>query len=157
MQAEQALRDDLTLSGSARWDDHRAYGGHSSPRVSLLFRPDEWTLRASIGRGFYAPTPFVEQIEAAGLSRLESLTGLRAEIVTAGSINAGYAHGPWQINLSVFASDIDYAVRLVESANAPGKRAQLVNMAGVTRSQDAHRDGDGEVEAAAFRRQIRRP
>jgi outer membrane receptor for ferrienterochelin and colicins len=59
VQAEQALRDDLTLSGSARWDDHSTYGGHFSPRISLLFRPDEWTLRASIGRGFYAPTLFV--------------------------------------------------------------------------------------------------
>lgn len=135
VQAEQALRDDLTLSGSARWDDHSVYGGHFSPRVSLLFRPDEWTLRASIGRGFYAPTPFVEQIEAAGLSCLEPLTGLRAEIATTGSIDAGHVHGPWEMNLSVFASDIDHAVRLVESANAPGERVQLVNVAGVTRTR----------------------
>jgi iron complex outermembrane receptor protein len=135
VQAEQALRDDLTLSGSVRWDDHSVYGGHVSPRVSLLFRPDEWTLRASIGRGFYAPTPFVEQIEAAGLSRLEPLAGLRAEIATTGSIDAGYVHGPWEMNFSVFASDIDHAVRLVESANAPGERVQLVNLAGVTRTR----------------------
>lgn len=135
VQAEQALRDDLTLSGSARWDDHSTYGGHFSPRVSLLFRPDDWTLRASIGRGFYAPTPFVEQIEAAGLSRLEPLSGLRAEIATTGSIDAGYVHGPWELNLSVFASDIDHAVRLVESVTAPGERVQLINLAGVTRTR----------------------
>lgn len=135
VQAEQALRDDLTLSGSARWDQHSAYGGHFSPRVSLLFRPDAWTLRASIGRGFYAPTPFVEQIEAAGLSRLEPLSGLRAEIATTGSIDAGYVQGPWELNLSVFASDIDHAVRLVESVTAPGERVQLINVAGVTRTR----------------------
>ncbi|WP_164085753.1 TonB-dependent receptor plug domain-containing protein [Stenotrophomonas maltophilia] len=135
VQAEQALRDDLTLSGSARWDQHSAYGGHFSPRVSLLFRPDAWTLRASIGRGFYAPTPFVEQIEAAGLSRLEPLSGLRAEIATTGSIDAGYVHGAWELNLSVFASGIDHAVRLVESVTAPGERVQLINVAGVTRTR----------------------
>lgn len=44
-------------------------------------------------------------------------------------------HGPWEMNLSVFASDIDHAVRLVESANAPGERVQLVNVAGVTRTR----------------------
>lgn len=135
VQAEQALREDLTLSGSARWDDHSTYGGHFSPRVSLLFRPDEWTLRALIGRGFYAPTPFIEQIEVAGLSRLEALPGLRAEIATTGSIDAGNLHGPWELNLSVFASDIDHAVHLVESATAPGERVQLVNVAGVTRTR----------------------
>ena len=44
-------------------------------------------------------------------------------------------HGPWELNLSVFASDIDHAVRLVESATAPGERVQLVNVAGATRTR----------------------
>lgn len=135
VQADQTLGDDLTLSGSARWDDHNVHGGHFSPRLSLLFRPDDWTLRASIGRGFHAPTPFVEQIEAAGLSRLEPLANLRAEVATTGSVDAGYIHGPWEMNLSVFASDIDHAVRLETSTAAPGERVQLVNAGGVTRTR----------------------
>ena len=80
LQAEHPLRDDLVLAGSARWDKHNEYGSHLSPRLSLLYRPGRWTLRTSLGRGFYAPTPFVEEIEAAGLSRLEPLRGPDPEI-----------------------------------------------------------------------------
>lgn len=134
VQAEQGLREDLTLAGSARWDDHSEYGGHFSPRLSLLFRPDDWTLRASVGKGFYAPTPFVEEIEAAGLSQLEAMRGLRAETATTGSIDVGYTHGPWEANLSLFASNVDHAVRLVDSSTAPRERVQLVNVRGVTRT-----------------------
>lgn len=69
------------------------------------------------------------------MSRLEPLTGLRAEIATTGSIDAGYVHGLWELKLSVFASDIDHAVHLVDSATAPGERVQLVNVADVTRTR----------------------
>jgi len=67
---------DLTLAGSARLDDHSEYGSQFSPRVSMLYRPGNWTVRASVGRGYYAPTPFVEEIEAAGLARLSALRRL---------------------------------------------------------------------------------
>jgi outer membrane receptor for ferrienterochelin and colicins len=78
-QVEHELRPDLTLAASARLDFHSEYGTQFSPRLSALYRPGPWTIRASLGRGFYAPTPFVEEIEAAGLSRLEPLSGLEAE------------------------------------------------------------------------------
>ena len=58
--------DELTLAGSARADFHSEYGTQLSPRLSMLYRPGPWTISASLGRGFYAPTPFVEEIEAAG-------------------------------------------------------------------------------------------
>ncbi|WP_440977532.1 TonB-dependent receptor plug domain-containing protein [Stenotrophomonas maltophilia] len=135
VQAEQTLLDDLILSGSARWDEHSAYGNHLSPRLSLLFRPRDWTVRASLGKGFHAPTPFVEEIEAAGLSRLEPLQGLRAETATTGAIDVGYAQGAWEANLSLFASNIDHAVRLVDSTTMPGERVQLVNVQGMTRTR----------------------
>lgn len=135
VQADHTLREDLILSGSARWDDHSEYGGHFSPRLSLLFHPDKWTLRASVGTGFYAPTPFVEEIEAAGLSRLDPLHGLRAETATTGSLDVGHADGAWETNLSLFASNIDHAVRLIGSPAADGERVQLVNVDGVTRTR----------------------
>ncbi len=89
-QLEHELRDALTLAASGRVDFHSEYGTQFSPRVSGLWRPGPWTVRASYGRGFYAPTPFVEEIEDAGLSRLEPLQGLRAE---SGSLDIGYARG----------------------------------------------------------------
>ncbi len=136
-QAEHALRDDLMLAGSARWDDHSQYGSHFSPRLSLLYRPGDWTFRTSLGKGFYAPTPFVEEIEAAGLSRLEPLSGLEAETATTGSFDMGYAHGALETHLILFASDIDNALRLDPSSPALDgtSRVRLVNADGPTRTR----------------------
>jgi outer membrane receptor for ferrienterochelin and colicins len=133
-QLEQKLLSDLTLAGSARWDDHNRYGSHLSPRVSMLFKPGPWTVRASLGRGFYAPTPFVEEIEAAGLSRLELLRGLRAETADTASIDFGYARGTIEASLTLFGSNIDHAVQL---RNITADRVALVNADGVTRTRGA--------------------
>ena len=51
-----------------------------SPRVSLLLKPSaEWTARLSVGGGAFAPTPFTEETDDSGLSRLAPLIGLEAE------------------------------------------------------------------------------
>lgn len=58
----QIARDlgmDVSVTGSLRWDDHSEYRDQVSPRLSLLYRPGPWTIRASWGRGFYAPTPLI--------------------------------------------------------------------------------------------------
>jgi outer membrane receptor for ferrienterochelin and colicins len=135
-QAEHAVGDRLTLAGSARWDDHSAYGAQLSPRLSLLYRPGDLTFRASVGRGFHAPTPFVEEIEAAGLSRLDPLAGIRAETATTGSLDMGYASGGLEASLTLFASRIEDAVRLAPAAPAADgtERVRLVNAAGTTRT-----------------------
>lgn len=129
-QIEQDLRRDLTLAASARIDVHSEYGTQFSPRLSGLWRPGPWTVRASYGRGFYAPTPFVEEIEDAGLSRLEALQDLQAETAQSGSLDIGYARGPIETSLTLFSSTIDRATRLVPIA---ADRVRLVNLAGETR------------------------
>ncbi len=136
-QAEHPLRDNLLLAASARWDRHNVYGTHFSPRLSLLYRPGHWTLRTSFGRGFHAPTPFVEEIEAAGLSRLQPLSGLQAEIATAASLDIGYADGPWETRAAFFASEIEHAVRLTTAPTLPDGTPQvrLINVDGVTRTR----------------------
>lgn len=93
-QIEQEAGPDLTFAASARTDFHNVYGTQFSPRVSALFKPGYWTIRASAGRGFFAPTPFVEEIEAAGLSRLEPLADLEPETARTASLDVGYARGP---------------------------------------------------------------
>ncbi|HEY8572080.1 TonB-dependent receptor plug domain-containing protein [Phenylobacterium sp.] len=134
VQAEHELRDDLTLAASARVDVHSEYGSHFSPRLSALYRPGPWTLRGSLGRGFYAPTPFVEEIEAVGLSRLEPLSGLKAEVADSASLEGGYARGPLEANLTLFASNIRNAVRLEP---AGPERVRLANAPGPTRTRGA--------------------
>jgi len=134
-QVEQELSKDLTLAVSARWDDHSEYGSFVSPRVSVLWKPADWTFRGSWGGGFYAPTPFVEEIEAAGLSRLAPLMGLRAETAQTASLDAGWRGAGFEANLTLFASDIEDAVRLDVVQTAPTPMVRLVNVLGVTRTR----------------------
>lgn len=131
-QVDRVLGPDVSVAASARWDDHSEYGGQFSPRLSLLYRPGPWTIRASWGRGFYAPTPFVEETEAAGLSRLEPLSGINAETAETLSLDFGYALGELETGLTLFGSDINDAVRL--QTVAP-ERVRLVNQNGVTRTR----------------------
>ncbi|MEZ5552330.1 MAG: TonB-dependent receptor [Pseudomonadales bacterium] len=131
-QLDRDLGSAVSVAASARWDDHSEYGGRFSPRLSLLYRPGPWTIRTSWGRGFYAPTPFVEETEAAGLSRLEPLSGLHAEKAETLSIDFGYAAGALETGVTLFASDIDDAVRL-EAVSAD--QVRLVNQNGVTRTR----------------------
>jgi outer membrane receptor for ferrienterochelin and colicins len=133
-QVEQEIGEEVTLAASARWDDHSEFGDYFSPRLSALYRPGPWRVRASIGEGFYAPTPFVEEIEAAGLSRLEPLSGLRAETARTGSLDVGYAEGPFEASVTLFGSDIEDAVQLFE---VDADTVRLVNADGVTRTRGA--------------------
>jgi iron complex outermembrane receptor protein len=132
VQAEHKLRDHLTVAGSARLDVHSEYGTHLSPRLSMLYRPGPWTVRASYGRGFYAPTPFVDETEAAGLARLEPLGGLRAESVETASLDFGYASGPIEAHATLFASNLEGTTRLEPIGT---ERVRLVNVAGLTRTR----------------------
>ncbi|MDF7774549.1 TonB-dependent receptor [Sphingomonas sp. AOB5] len=136
-QVEHRALDVLTLSGSARFDFHNRYGTHFSPRVSALYNPGKLTMRASIGRGFYAPTPFVAEIDAAGLSRLAPLSGLRAETVETASFDIGYKAGPLEANIALFGSRLHDAVRLRDTGNLSGPAVELFNLRGVTRTAGA--------------------
>ncbi|WP_199556496.1 TonB-dependent receptor plug domain-containing protein [Sandaracinobacteroides hominis] len=133
-QLEGEVAENLTLAGSARLDRHSEYGTYFSPRVSALYKPGPWTIRASWGRGFYAPTPFVEQIEAAGLSRLEPLDGLKAEQAGTASLDIGYRAGGFTANLTLFASDIENAVQV---RTVGPQSVRLVNADGTTRTRGA--------------------
>ncbi|WP_298851288.1 TonB-dependent siderophore receptor [uncultured Sphingomonas sp.] len=134
-QIEHQALDELTLATSARLDFHSEYGTRLSPRISALYKPGALTIRASLGRGFYAPTPFVEEIEAAGLSRLAPLAGLRAETADTASFDVGYVFGPFETNIALFASRLHDAVRLEETGGGTGVR--LINADGITRTQGA--------------------
>lgn len=134
VQLEQQVGDELTLAGSARWDDHSEYGSHFSPRFSLLYRPGPLRIRASVGSGFYAPTPFVEEIEAAGLSRLEVPTGLKEETAETASFDIGYTVGTAEFSATLFGSNIDDAVQL-QTVDADTVR--LINASGETRTRGA--------------------
>lgn len=133
-QVEQEATLDLTLAASARVDFHDEFGTQFSPRLSALYRLGNWTIRGSFGGGFFAPTPFVDEIEAAGLSRLEPLGNLEVETAQTASLDVGYADGPWEANVTLFGADIANATRLREIAT---DRVKLVNIDGTTRVRGA--------------------
>ena len=132
-QVDQNIGEVVTIAGSARLDFHNSYGTFLSPRLSVLYKPEGWTVRGSVGRGFFAPTPFVEEIESAGLARLAPLSGLKAEIADTASIDVGRSFGKTELNASVFAARVDNAATLVPLANGAGVR--LVNNPGQVRTR----------------------
>lgn len=127
VQDEYVAADWLTLAASARVDFHNRFGTLFSPRLSALFRPGEWTLRASIGSGYFTPTPLTEETEATGLSRVSPLRGIVAEQAITGSIDIGRRVGPFEINAAIFGSVIKDTVELTGSTIQSG-RFEFVNV-----------------------------
>jgi outer membrane receptor for ferrienterochelin and colicins len=136
LQDEFAPASWLKFAASARVDAHNDYGTFLSPRFSALLRWPEsaWSLRGSIGRGFAAPTPFVDEIEATGLGVLLPLQGLHAERAVTESLDAKWADAGWEVNLSLFNSEIRDPL---EVQSAPGRKLELVNAPGPRRAPGA--------------------
>lgn len=122
----------LVIAGSARVDAHSDYGTFVSPRLSALFRqPDSpWSLRASLAGGYSAPTPFVDEIEAVGLGALAPLRGLHAERATTASLEARWADEGWDLNASLFNSEVRDPLEAVPAA---ANQLRLINALGPRR------------------------
>jgi iron complex outermembrane receptor protein len=116
-QDEVEVTDWLTVAGSVRWDRHSRFGSALSPRLSLLLDIAGWTTRLSGGTGFFAPTPFTEEVEAVGLSRLDPPADWVRERARSAMIDVGRQLGPVEVNLSGFASRIDDPLQTVRGAD----------------------------------------
>jgi outer membrane receptor for ferrienterochelin and colicins len=130
-QDEVALSPWLTIAASARVDSVNRYGSFLSARLSALWHQPrgDWSVRASIGNGFAAPTPFVEAVEATSLSALLPLHDLHAERAVTASLDAKWADRGWDVNASVFAGEIRGALdarsiadHRLDIFNQPGPR-----------------------------------
>ena len=126
----------LKLAASARVDHNNAYGTFFSPRFSALIRQPSsaWSLRASVGGGYAPPTPFVDEVEATGLGSLLPLRGLRAERAVTESIDAKWTDEGWDVNVSVFNSEIRDALAV---QTPDGNKLQLFNAPGPRRAPGA--------------------
>jgi iron complex outermembrane receptor protein len=115
-QDEFSVGKRLTLSGSGRADFHSKYGAFFNPRVSALIRlPAALTARLSTGTGVFAPTPFTEETEATGLSRLKPLGDIKAEHALSSSADIGWKKKWLELNGTLFTSRIRNAVGLSEN------------------------------------------
>jgi outer membrane receptor for ferrienterochelin and colicins len=122
----------LTLAGSARLDAHGEFGALLNPRLSVLLLPGgEWTLRASAGTGFFAPTPFTEETEVLGLSRLVPPGELRVERARSASLDLGRALGPFEVNGTLFGSEVRDPLQLRRVGDG---RVELFNASAPTRT-----------------------
>ncbi|TVP48559.1 MAG: TonB-dependent receptor, partial [Gemmatimonadales bacterium] len=107
VQDEVRLLDgDMTVAGSLRWDRHSVYGSQLSPRLSILFPGDMWTVRASAGRGFFGPTPLLDEVEAVGLLGAVPGASVDPETGWGGSLDVGGRSGPFEWNGVAFASEV---------------------------------------------------
>ena len=123
-----------TVSASGRIDRHNKFGTFFSPRVSALFKLGAgWTVRPSRGTGFFAPTPFTEETEATGLSRLAPLGRLDPERGRSLSLDVGWKRGPLELTATWFRSVVDDAVVLRETESGP-KPVEIVNAPGPGRT-----------------------
>jgi iron complex outermembrane receptor protein len=135
-QDEYAVTPWMTLAGSARLDVQNDYGTFFSPRLSALFRQPHsvWSLRASVGGGFAAPTPFVDEVEAVGLGALLPLRALHAERAVTESIDAKWADEGWDVNLSLFNSEIRDPLEVLSASQ---DKLQLINASSPRRAPGA--------------------
>ena len=131
-QNEVSFGPKFTLGVSARADVHSEYGTLFTPRLSVLTRPwSGWTVRVAAGTGAFAPTPFIEETEETGLSRVLPLRGLRAERARGTSVDVTRVLGPLEVTGTVFASLVNDPV---QQQVADASHVRLVNVDGPTRT-----------------------
>lgn len=139
-QLDYEVSDDVAMSLSARTDWHSEYGTQVSPRISLLYSPESWTIRGAYGQGFFAPSPFIEDIDEAGLSRLAPLENLDEERASTASIDISYVFDSIETSLTLFSSAIDNVTELevIDGINkASAKQVRIVNATGESKINGA--------------------
>lgn len=132
-QLDYEASENISLSLSARADWHNEYGTQFSPRISMLYKPENWTVRGSYGKGFFAPSPFIEDIEDAGLSHLEPLEGIEEEHANTASIDISYAFDSVETSVTFFSSDVENVTELEvinQQLTPSDKNVRIVNAPG---------------------------
>ena len=139
-QVDYDASDEVSMSFSARSDWHSEYGTQVSPRISLLYKPENWIIRGAYGQGYFAPTPFIEDLDETGLSRLAPLEDLEEEQASTASLDISYIHGSVETSMTLFASDIDNVTELEEINplnNSTDKQVRIVNASGMSEIRGA--------------------
>lgn len=100
-QADWHLNDKLELVTALRHDDHSEFGGKTTGRISLAYLPNpDLTLRASVGTGFRAPSPYELYSTGSGNPVLEPETSVSYELGVEQRFSAGY------LGAALFRTDI---------------------------------------------------
>ena len=135
-QDDVTMSDTATMSISGRIDLHSEYGLLWSPRATVRWRPSPWDVRFSIGRGAFAPTMFVDEVEEVGIHRTGRLTPDKAETAESASLDVTREFGPLSVSVTGFAAVVhdpvitairtDRGTRLeVFNASQPGSAIKI--------------------------------
>ena len=131
----------LTLSASVRGDAHPQAGAQVTERLAVLAKPvQDWSVRASVGTGFAAPTAMTEETEAIGLRTIRQGPALGGEHSLGTMIDVSGRLAGAELLVTGYESAISDAIQLVDAGDGSG--AGLLRNAG-----DKTRIGG--VEAAA--------
>jgi iron complex outermembrane receptor protein len=131
-QDELDLAKWLSISASARVDAHSEYGTFLSPRLAVLFKGGDWSSRVSLGSGFFAASPLIEETEAAGLSRLTVPRRLTAERGESASVDFSGEAGGVRATVTLFVSRVRDPVEVMrDSVFALVNRASSTTNAGL--------------------------
>lgn len=131
--------DAVSLSLTGRCDRHSRYGTSCVPVAGILVRqPAGFSERISAGLGAYAPTPFIDETQSIGFSRLRPFTGplapaLSYERARNLAVDLGYHVGGLDVNATGYASHITRPVILHELTTGP-HAGELVNAPGPSRT-----------------------
>jgi outer membrane receptor for ferrienterochelin and colicins len=127
----------LRTSTSVRLDYSNLVGTILSPRVSALVRMgSHWTARLSGGTGFAAPTARLEETAVTGLHPVVALGELVAERVRSASLALTARFGEFELDATLFGSEIDHAlqVRQIPVSPVDAPTLQVVNALTPTRT-----------------------
>lgn len=111
-----------TISASARADAHPDAGLQLTERLAVLAKPaDGWSVRASIGTGFAAPTATTEETEAIGLRAIVPGATLRPEKSLGAMLDVNGKLVGAEVLVTAYGSTITDALQLVDPEGATGQ------------------------------------
>jgi iron complex outermembrane receptor protein len=120
VQYDRALAAWLRTSTSVRLDHSNLTGTILSPRLSALVKLNpQLSVRLSGGTGFAAPTARLEETAVTGLSPVAALGDLRAERARSASLAITGRFGGFELDATVFGSEIDHALQIRRSLIFP--------------------------------------
>lgn len=112
LEDEWSLRDDLTLTLGARYDDHSIFGGQTSPRGYLVWTATpRWTFKGGISKGYKTPrveqlTPGINGFGGQGTIPLVGSPGLQPETSVTTELGAYFDNGAgWSANVTLFDNE----------------------------------------------------
>jgi len=118
-----SFRPDADLTLGLRHDDYSDFGSKAAPRLALAWRPERWTLRAGLGKGFKAPSLLNLYMTSIlrGRYDLRGNPYLQPEESTSGELAAGYRFDRGRVEVVAHRANVTNLIASVPTgARGPG-------------------------------------